>query len=489
MNSSQAAVGGVSSSCLCLVVCMLAACAIFFLLFRDKGSDDTIMGDANPLLKDVVGRGEVMSAAGVERIVKAAAGSASPASLASTIRAQKGTAVRRSDLVPAMLRLSMTQQTAAVKAFMALQADDEAVVNVGLATMAYLMESAPKAVYVDTSVTCPTGYEPCSNRKFNEFKGQNAVDAFKKQGMVANQLCCKYLNAAGDPRPSCKKKVRKARKTFEIIMMVLELTLSLIPIPGVSQAGAAVRAGVTAVSKSLMKFTGAAKAFAYAGSKLPGAAVKGATYTGRKLGAGAGWLVDMGAQAVITAPLDWGIIYPVMSDITHRIVDSQSNPMVPCQACKEDFFNGDPADSFVLKKYKTEQGDEQWGAWQTNNGCPVHFGLPELMEYETALSDALAQAMGPDGYNLNDADFKDAANTNECSKGGCMKLPAFEDWLLANKAPINCQLRCRQKEPRGECTLSCIPGGAKPGYTYTYCKRVRNEQTGQIEERCETVPR
>ena len=167
------------------------------------------------------------------------------------------------------------------------------------------------------TVSCPSGYLPCSDARFNTGFYQGATAAIDKMGFNPTQFCCKWGNATADPRPTCSASVKKAHKTFGILFAVFSVVASFVPVPVISGAANGMVSLVTGVFN----------------------------------------------QAAIGALMD----------------GAGARPLRGC--CKDAFFKGDAAKAVVAKKYKDEAGKEQLALWTTNDGCPVIMGEPRTLEY------------------------------------------------------------------------------------------------------------
>ena len=425
-------------------------------MFAFGGGDTAgLLGWAKPG-SDTIGDGKEFSAADVSAVVKMAASAKVNLQVRQKITSLGATAVKQTDLKAAMKKMSEEDQTKALKLFLEMPAYPESVFNFALAAMMYAME-APPSVQQETTVTdCPAeyGYTPCSGPEFNgtfsdkRWKLKNepyisgATFALKKEGMASNQLCCKNANAAGDPRPSCMKKVHKAQNMWSYIMLAVNIAIGLIPIPVAGLAKAFVAAETAAVATARGVEAAEAAAAGIAAAEAGGIPVMAASI-GYSLMAGT--MVDnvmMGVNAGIAAATD-------------------SKPMRDC--CKDDFFKGDPENSIVLKSYTDENGKKGMGMWRTYNGCPVLFGTPDSTRYSEMLAEAIKA--GGSGYEENGFEFPNADQGSKCTEG-CMKVISMTQWMLGGRKKIGCYFKCPEDlgdRPRDtkRCSFICDTSGNK----------------------------
>jgi hypothetical protein len=198
-----------------------------------------------------------------------------------------------------------------------------------------------------TTVSCPSGYLPCSDARFNTGFSQGASKAIDKMGFNPTQFCCKWGNAAADPRPSCKASIQKAQKAFGIFFMVFSIVATLVPIPVIGK-------------------------------------------------------VANGMVGLVAGVFQQGAMGALMDGVGTK-------PLRGC--CKDAFFKSDAPKAVVAKKYKDESNREQLALWTTNDGCPVIMGTPRTLEYHRQLGVALksfgSAAVGPKDINVMSIDAFD----------------------------------------------------------------------------------
>ena len=251
-----------------------------------------------------------------------------------------------------------------------------------------------------SSISCPTPWIPCSDPRFNTFN-QGASAAMANNGLKSTEYCCRFSNAASDPRPSCKQTVASAQKNFSTLRIVFDVILGLIPIPGV------------------------------------------------------GLLVDMSigvAQSIIT------------SFVVDAATNNGSAPMTSCQSCKSNFFDGTPAGSVIMKQYQDSDNTTQWGMWTTNDGCPILYSTPDVIRYTQYLSKALTTpwVSGQSNDTIQTDKAFPNAKKQPCTQG-CTNIISYDDWLKRSKMPIGCYVTCPDNSllsiNKGVCNLTCDTSG------------------------------
>lgn len=414
-----------------LVICVssvMAAGACAFMAFwftRSRASDSPLQEITKG--SDTIGGGSIATPAQVKSVVTLAIRSSSEC--ANKIRALGVTGLRKTDFADAMEPLSLDDRAKVVNNMMEMKNSSKAVVNFGLAAIAYLLE-APAAVRRGTTVKCAAGYEPCSATKFNSGFEQGADKAFAKEGIPSNRICCKFANASGDPRPSCKESVKKAQNKYNKIFMIVGLVIAVIgAVAGVAAAAVAPVGSAVAVTSGTFVF-----------DTLGASVFIGGTVAGE-----------------------------VFSGIQTKVVDTMINKAQPMRSCcKDDFFSGEPQNSIIVKKYTDESGAQQLGSWQTKNGCPVMWGTPETVEYADLLGSAMSKEYG--AMSENEPSFPNAGK-KDCTQG-CVKIITPNEWLLSGKKKIGCYTTCptqstaHQDITRGRCNFTCDVSGRTTNHSY-----------------------
>lgn len=380
--------------CCSLLICVVAAIVVIAVILWNKGDDVANF--------DIIGVGTPVDGQ-TETVVKLAA-EGNTAKVVDKIASLKIKAIDQKEYDKAMKALSTSKKVAAAHQLLNLPNPDRVFAHslFLVATIQHVQSTnAVPEVRVKKIAKCPPGYDLCSSKKFNPTATTGATAAFSKRKIASNQLCCKYTNAIGDPRPSCKKSVKKAQKTYSILFIVGTIVVSLIPIPGLTLEA----------------------------------------------------MIGLMGATMALAPLS-GIYMESM--IMEEI---GGNPMRDC--CKDSFFDGDPPDAHVLKDFTDENGKKATGMWTTGDGCPVLFNTPNAIEYAQALNKALKRLVNDVGGEINFPE-KDPSN---CSNGGCKKIVTYEQWAVAGKKPIGCYFTCPNSQTankdlsRGRCNLACDTSG------------------------------
>lgn len=426
-----------------IAVCCLCTLCVMVITFLGV----SVPWGSGKLENRQIGQGAVASKATVTAVVKFASTAKSSDELANKLIAMGARKADVKDFASAMNTLQDAPRIQALKNFLGLQTRTEHEVNFLLLTLDYLVDQ-PASVQNAVAVTCPDGYTPCSDPSFNPSGEQGAAEAFGKVGLPASQICCKRGNAIIDPRPDCQKKIREAQQAFEIALAVVTTLISIVPmIPELSIARVAAQTA-TAVDRGMT------------------AMAQGALSTAGKIQMGVNKLSLVGLRSAEAAA---GAFSFVAGDLLGQALGGLSyintgQPFISCQKCKGDFFNGDPK-GIVVKRYKTDTGAEEIGAWQSENGCPVAFGTPNSLEYYRKLGDAMNTFFKEFGDYQPQFPY---AGKPGC-KEGCAAIATMPQWIAAGKKDMSCYAECpnspagRETEAlhAGGCNLYCDMTGRK----------------------------
>lgn len=394
-----------------------------------------------------IGKGAVASAATVTSVVKFASTAQSSDVLANKLISLDARKADVKDFASAMNALPDATRIRALKNFLGLQTRTEHEVNFLLVAMDYLVDE-PASVQNEVAVTCPDSYTPCSDPSFNPPNEQGAAEAFQKVGLPASQICCKRGNAIIDPRPDCQAKIRQRQEAFDIALAVVTTIISALPmLPEMAIARIAAQTA-TAVDRGMA------------------AMAQGALSTAGKIQMGVNKLSLVGLRSAEAAA---GAFSFVSGDLLGQALGGLSyintgKPFLKCQECKGDFFNGDPK-GIVVKRYKTGDGSEEIGAWQSENGCPVAFGTPNSIEYYRKLGDAMNKFYSEFGDEQPQFPY---AGKPDC-KEGCVSIATMPQWIAGGKRDLSCYAECPNSAPgrgrdylrAGGCNFYCDMTGRR----------------------------
>lgn len=87
----------------------------------------------------------------------------------------------------------------------------------------------------ETDLQCPSGWERCDSPKFSGYEpnmdfhlSKLMTDDKVRVTKASRGFCCKFGNAANDPRPEVIDKVKKARNTFNKVFFIVDLVLGIV---------------------------------------------------------------------------------------------------------------------------------------------------------------------------------------------------------------------------------------------------------------------
>lgn len=219
--------------CIVILACVVCGGSLLYYFTWGPGASG---GDSTSLQPpQVQGSTTTVAASAVASVVQLASTSADPKAVKRKIKELNIAGFRTDDFNAAMKSLPVAKQLAAIAMFekvAAAQSSSEIEAKFHLAALFYLQSPDAPTIQKEVeasarAVDCPAGWTGCDKPPFSKYNpNMSAVldltmtSPQTKYKNTGRAFCCRYGNAANDPRPEVQKSVDKARNWSKVLLPV-----------------------------------------------------------------------------------------------------------------------------------------------------------------------------------------------------------------------------------------------------------------------------